>query len=132
MTRGEAYAIQDAILKLRSQATDEEAIEFIAIYPKWKSGKEYKVNDRVVYNGTLYRVISEHCAQPTWEPDAAVSLFAKILIPDNNKIYEWEQPDSTNPYSTGDKVSHNGKVWISIIDNNVWEPGVCGWEEISE
>ena len=30
MTRGEAYAIQDAILKLRSQATDEEAIEFIA------------------------------------------------------------------------------------------------------
>ena len=20
--------------------------------------------------------------------------------------------------------------WISIVDNNVWEPGVYGWEEI--
>jgi hypothetical protein len=30
----------------------------------------------------------------------------------------------------GDKVRHNNKVWISIIDNNVWEPGVYGWEEV--
>jgi hypothetical protein len=21
-----------------------------------------------------------------------------------------------------DKVRHNGKVWISLVDNNVWEP----------
>ena len=22
----------------------------------------------------------------------------------------------------GDKVSHNGKHWVSAVDNNVWEP----------
>lgn len=29
-----------------------------------------------------------------------------------------------------DKVIHNGKTWVSDIDNNVWEPGVYGWNEI--
>lgn len=41
-----------------------------------------------------------------------------------------EQPESTNPYSKGDKVTHNGKTWRSTIAGNVWEPGVYGWEEI--
>ena len=40
----------------------------------------------------------------------------------------WEQPESTNPYMKGDKVTHAGKTWVSTIDNNVWEPGVYGWE----
>ena len=60
----------------------------------------------------------------------APSLFAKVLIPDTDTIPEWEQPDSTNPYAKGDKVTHNGKTWISTADGNVWEPGVYGWEEV--
>ena len=47
---------------------------------------------------------------------------------DENGEDQREQPDSTNPYSKGDKVTHNGKMWVSTIDNNVWEPGVYGWE----
>lgn len=31
---------------------------------------------------------------------------------------------------------HNGKVWESLVANNVWEPGVTGtealWKEVSE
>ena len=45
-------------------------------------------------------------------------------------IGEWKQPDSTNPYQKGDKVTHNGKTWESTADNNVWEPGVYGWTEV--
>lgn len=33
---------------------------------------------------------------------------------------------------TGDKVAHNGKTWVSDVDNNVWEPGVYGWIEQSD
>ena len=29
---------------------------------------------------------------------------------------EWEQPGSTNGYSKGDKVTHNGKTWESLVD----------------
>lgn len=43
---------------------------------------------------------------------------------------DWVQPQgSHDAYSTGDIVSHNGKLWISTADANVWEPGVYGWEE---
>ena len=65
-----------------------------------------------------------------WYPTAAPSLWAKVLIPDENVIPEWEQPDSTNPYMKGDKVSHNGKHWTCDIDHNVYEPGVYGWSEV--
>lgn len=62
--------------------------------------------------------------------DVAVSLFTKVLIPDENVIPAWEQPDSTNAYMIGDKVSHNGKTWVSNVNNNVWEPSVYGWDEV--
>ena len=45
-------------------------------------------------------------------------------------IGEWAQPDSTNPYMKGDRVTHNGHTWESDIDNNVWEPSVYGWTQI--
>ena len=25
----------------------------------------------------------------------------------------------------------NGKTWVSLVDNNVWEPGVYGWTEVA-
>jgi hypothetical protein len=96
----------------------------------WKESVDYVVGERVLYNDVLYKVITAHTSQADWSPNIAPSLFAKVLIPDDNVIPEWEQPDSTNPYMTGDKVSHNGKTWVSVIDNNVWEPGVYGWEEV--
>lgn len=44
------------------------------------------------------------------------------------------QPDSTNGYSTGDRVVHNDRTWESLADNNVWEPGAAGaenlWQEV--
>ena len=52
-----------------------------------------------------------------------------MLIPDPTVIPDWVQPDSTNAYAKGDKVRHNGKIWVSDLDGNVWEPGVYGWSE---
>ena len=39
---------------------------------------------------------------------------------------------STSPYMTGDCCTHNGHVWKSGQDNNVWEPGTVGvnWEDL--
>lgn len=130
MTLEEAKAIIDALVTLRNSAADEQALKASALYPKWKVGTDYQKDERVLYNDILYKVITDHTSQADWTPDAAPSLFAKVLIPDKNVIPEWEQPESTNPYSKGDKVTHNGKTWRSTIDGNVWEPGVYGWEEI--
>lgn len=113
--------------------TDAEAITATCLHPKWSGdGVQYTAGQRVQDDGILYTVLQAHTSQPDWKPAAAPSLFAKVLIPDQTAIPEWEQPESTNPYSKGDKVKHNGKTWASDIDGNVWEPGVYGWTEVAE
>lgn len=59
-----------------------------------------------------------------------MKLCNKVLIPDDDVIPEWEQPDSTNGYMTGDKVIFNNHIWESTVDNNVWTPGVYGWVQV--
>ena len=109
--------------------TDEQAAKAPRLYPAWKTSKPYTVGERLHYNGILYKVLQAHTSQEDWTPDVAVSLFAKVLISDPTTIPAWEQPESINPYKKGDKVTHNGSTWISTVDNNVWEPGVYGWEK---
>ena len=112
--------------------TDAEAITATCLHPKWNGdGVQYTAGQRVQDDGILYTVLQAHTSQPDWKPTAAPSLFAKVLIPDPTVVPEWEQPESTNPYSKGDKVAHNGKTWVSDIDGNVWEPGVYGWTEVA-
>ena len=117
--------------------TDEKAVNVPELFPLWKGdGTEYTADTRVRYNGVLYKVLQNHTSQETWTPEDAASLFAKVLIPDESVIPEWEQPDSTNGYSIGDKVTHNGMTYESLVNNNVWEPGVTGtetvWQIVSE
>lgn len=117
--------------------SDYMALQYTELFTAWSGdGVAYKAGDRVRYNDILYKVLQDHISQGGWLPDSASSLFAKVLIPDPGVVPEWEQPDSTNPYSKGDKVLHGGKTWESLVDGNVWEPGVTGteslWWEVTE
>ena len=43
----------------------------------------------------------------------------------------WSQPTGAHDaYSAGDIVSHNGALYKSLVDGNVWEPGAYDglWE----
>lgn len=125
-----ARELRAQFIKLRKMATDEMSLQVPNLYPIWRAEVEYVVGDRVLYNGILYKALQAHTSQTDWTPDVSPSLFAKVLIPDEDVIPEWVQPDSTNPYMTGDKVMYDGKVWISIVDNNVWSPSAYGWEVV--
>lgn len=133
ITVEQARAYRAAIVKAAEALADEDALTAPMLFERWSpDGVAYVTGTRLYYNGVLYKVLQDHTSQASWNPSDAPSLFAKVLIPDPQVIPEWEQPESTNPYMTGDKVRHNGKVWISTIDNNVWEPGVYGWDEVTE
>lgn len=129
VTPERAHRLRDAIEVAAESYDDETAMEFPELYPSWDPTADYAAGFRVQYQGVLYKCLQDHTAQEDWTPEAASSLWAKVLISDPEVVPEWEQPDSTNPYSAGDKVTHNGKTWVSDIDNNVWEPGVYGWTE---
>lgn len=130
MTRDRAARIR-AIIESAAQALpNETALEVITLHSEWKSGTGYTVGFKVQYGGVLYHCLTAHTAQDEWTPDVSPSLWARVLVEDG-RILPWEQPDSTNGYMTGDKVSHNNSVWISDVDNNVWEPGFYGWTDIT-
>lgn len=126
-----AKRLRPYIEKAAASLEDTDALNAVELYPEWKSDTSYYVDQRLRYGGVLYRVLQDHTSQNDWTPDVATSLFSQVLIPDPDAIPEWVQPDSTNPYMTGDKVTHNGKTWENTIDNNVWEPGVYGWNEVN-
>lgn len=110
---------------------DDQIAENVQLFPKWNDGGAcYLVGEKVAYNGKIYKVLTAHTSQSAWKPSDSPSLFAPVLT-DPEKALPWQQPDSTNPYMAGDKVIHNDKIWVSDIDNNVWEPGAYGWSEIS-
>ena len=107
---------------------DEEAMNYPHAYPVFKVGQTYTKDERIRYGEKLYKVLQDHTSQADWTPDIATSLFVEVspegVIPD------WKQPvGAQDAYNTGDKVKHNDKTWVSTVDNNVWEPGVYGWEE---
>ena len=123
-----ARAVRAAMDAAGRLLTDEQALEAAAIYPAWDGEAAYEKDDRVRYGERLYRCLQAHQAQADWTPTAAVCLWAKVLTSETGEALPWEQPESTNPYMKGDRVTHGGKTWVSTVDNNVWEPGVYGWE----
>ena len=130
MITDRARQLRQAIEAMAETLDDEKALEAVELFPTWKPDTAYAVGDRVRYNNVLYGCLIAHTSQNDWIPKDAVSLWARVLIPDPEVIPEWEQPESTNPYMKGDKVRHNSKIWMSDIDNYVWEPGVYGWSEV--
>ena len=108
---------------------DETAALF---FDEWETDHAYKLNDRASYNGLVYRCVQSHTSQADWTPDAVTALWTRIKAnPDPSEPEEWVQPTGAqDAYAKGDKVKHNGKVWESDVDANVWEPGVYGWSEV--
>lgn len=116
--------------------SDAQALQVPMLFDGFDgNGVAYEVGKRILYNDVLYKVIQAHTSQAEWTPVAAPSLFAKVINETiDGSIPEFEQPDSTNPYMKGDKVLFNGKVYESLIDNNVYSPEAYpnGWKEITE
>ena len=123
----EAIRMRQRIEGAAGYQTDEEALDCIDMYPKWRENLGVKVDDRYRHNNILYRCLQSHTTQEGWTPDQTPALWRVISL---DEWPEWIQPTgSADAYMIGDKVSHNNKHWESTVDNNVWEPSVYGWEE---
>lgn len=129
-TQEEAMKYKELIHKAAESLEDADAACIPMAFERWEIDQDYEVGKRLQFKDKLYKVLIAHKSQNTWMPDVSPSLFAEVLIPDPTIIPEWIQPESTNPYMKGDKVRHNDRIWESYVDNNVWEPGIYGWNEI--
>lgn len=108
---------------------DAQALMVPALYDEWAVGVEYSKGDRRVYQGTLYKYISEEPSTSTqeWNPKDAHSLWVEVSVP-TDEPQPWEQriPGVKEGYRDGEKVTHNGQVRESTKPDNYDQPGYPG------
>jgi hypothetical protein len=133
-------ALQMFLATLDPDTHMEDIMEVPSVFPKYVVGKAYKVKEVFSYgvNGVgdpqLYQVLQEHTSAEEWVPDTATSLYKKVGVTEEG-YPEWVQPlGASDAYNTGDIVSHNGVLYKSTVDGNVWAPDAypAGWEVVSE
>ena len=129
MTRAKAKQLRQLIEQLAVTLDDETALTGVELFPMWAIGRAYAVDDRVQHGGTLYKCVQAHTSQSDWTPDAAPSLWVVVSI---EEYPEWVQPTGAHDaYNKGDKVTFEGKHYISLMDANVYSPSAypAGWQE---
>jgi hypothetical protein len=125
----EAIILQDKLDTIATALPDDIAAEYPDLYPVWMEGMALKANDRIQHDGGLYRVQQAHTAEHPPSVNTA-ALYTRINAP--GEIPAWITGQS---YAKDTQVAHGGKTWISMVDNNTWEPGAAGvfdniWKEV--
>jgi len=119
---------------LAGDLSDTEVEAILSLYPAWEADRTYKPADGLLrHSGKLYQINQEHTSQAHFPPDSeGVTALYSEAVPEG-VIAAWEQPEgSHDAYMTGDKVTFNGHIWESTIDNNVWSPADYpqGWTDL--
>lgn len=129
ITRALASKLRQYIEKAALSLTDEDALDAVELYPMWKSGTAYTVDERIRHEGILYRCIQPHTSQADWTPDKTPALWTVVSL---DEWPEWVQPTGAqDAYALNAKVSHKDAHWTSDYDNNTWEPSVFGWSRVN-
>lgn len=124
-----ARQLRPYIEKASVSLADEDALQAVELFPKWVIDHAYAVDERLQYNGVLYRVVQAHTSQEDWTPDKTPALFVTVSL---DEWPEFVQPTGAHDaYKKGDKVTFEGKHYISLIDANVYSPAAypAGWQE---
>lgn len=118
------------------QLPETNAMEIADLYEAYAVGKAYSAGHVFKYGVNadgetqLYSVLQDHTSSEEWKPNETPSLYKAIGFTDAG-VPIWTQPlGSTDAYMKGDKVEHNGAIWTSGVDYNVWEPGTPGTETL--
>lgn len=97
----------------------ETVRKYIAFLDDWIPNSKYKKNQRIVFNGVPYSVISDHTSKDGETPDKTPLLYDNLT-----KEREAKPWNDKTTYSKGDLVIARGIVFISRIDGNKGnEPG---------
>lgn len=124
-----ARALRPYIEKASVSLPDEDALQAVELFPQWVTGRAYAVDERLQYKNVLYRVVQAHTSQADWTPDITPALFVVVSL---DEWPEFVQPTGAHDaYKKGDKVTFEGKHYISLIDGNVYSPAAypAGWQE---
>lgn len=111
------------------RATNGVELEELQDGEEWRAGVQAVAGRTTTYNGTTWNIEKTHITQASWRPGLAPTLFVAV----RDDFEAWVQPlGAHDAYQAGARVTHNGRRWVSDVDDNIWEPGVHGWTELED
>jgi len=123
----------DQILAQLTVPEQGAGLPWVESYPLWAIGVTVDVGYVAKYKEVLYEVVQAHTTESTWAPPATPALWKRYSDPAEGP-QPWIQPTGAqDSYQIDDEVTHTGHLWISNVDNNVWEPGAAGitqWDDL--
>lgn len=135
-----AEQFRKAVQLFAASLSDETAMEIATVYDEWEVGKTYAVGAFIRYGENnvgdpqLYKVAQAHTSQADWTPNATPALYTAVGL-DDSGFPVWSQPTGAHDaYNKGDVVNHNGTLYVSLIDGNVYAPDAypAGWGVYNE
>lgn len=97
----------------------------------WSAGIRAAPGDVVEREGSIYVCVQGHSTQAAWTPADTPALWRLVRAPSDGPTPAWRQPyGAHDAYAQGARVTHDGHIWCSTIDANVWAPGVYGWKRV--
>lgn len=115
--------------RVKADDLDDATVSTLALlYDQWQPGEAVTVGDLRAHDGTIVEALQAHTTQADWTPDRTPALWkvhrrGSTTNPDPQPD-PWQQPTGAHDaYALGDRVTHKGGVWASLIPANTTEPG---------
>ena len=135
MVTQKAARVMFQALAKNDTITEADALDNKEMFDQWSDfiGKTAPIGILLQYDDGLFRVQQAHLVQENYPPGVSTAaLYTRIQSPGEPPAWVTGQS-----YAKDVQVTHNGKTWLSMVDNNVWEPGASGigdtiWREVVE
>lgn len=113
-----ARALRPLIEKAAASLDDADALDGVELFKTWETDTEYKADERLRYDGKLWRVRQAHTSQAQYPPSIdTAALYAEVEKPG-----EGDTPDNPIAYNgnmaliAGKYYSQDGVVYHCIRD----------------
>lgn len=113
-----ARALRPLIERAAASLSDADALDGVELFPAWEADTEYKADERLRYDGKLWRVRQAHTSQAQYPPSIdTAALYAEVEKPG-----EGDTPENPIAYNgnmaliAGKYYSQDGVVYRCIRD----------------
>lgn len=113
---------------LENKITEEERDELLILANQNASADNEKASTDNQFKAIFKNMEEMALKIKSLEAEVAKLKGEEVTEEETEEYAEWEKWDGigTIPYQTDSKVTHNGVKYISMVDNNFWEPGAVG------
>lgn len=133
-TKDEARAWRAKLDGVAKTIDDAAALINIELFPAWRVGAAYKVDERIRYGDKLYKCLQGHTSQSDWLPDIVPALWVEVAAPGQYREIKVNML-STEAFALGEigwwQTEDN--LYESLIAANVYTPASypAGWRKVN-